>query len=521
MVLVVAVAVTATLLAWRERPEPGATTLTVLLGGQVWWSVFYIFQLEATSLSTKLLWTNVQWLGVVVTPVAWLLFSLTYTGNDQYLTRRNVVGLAVIPVITVLLAATDPYHALLHSDARLVGTGQSVRLAVEGGPWFWVIAAYTYLLALLIGTLAPWVSNIFYLTGNVPIPGFDPTPVAFAVSGVAYLGAFTRFRLLGTSPAPNRRARHLVFERLHDGAVVVDSHGYIVDLNDSAVSIFSTSYRRAVGTPADEVVPDYDRLPALGSMEGHLSIGAGHQSRPYDVTVTEITDFRERQLGRVITFHDIGDYLRQQQRLEVLNRVLRHNIRTETNLIQGYADLLETPENTETVATIKQHTREIVEVSDKSRAITELFREQQNGTDVVDLDDLLGECIETLGRSHPDVDVEYDSPDEHVGVDSVLEAVCWNVIENAAVHNTNDDPWVRIDVESDDSAVQISVADNGPGIDEYEQAVITEGTETPLKHGSGLGLWLIVWGAELADGSVQFENVEPTGSVVTLRVPRQ
>lgn len=544
MLVVVTVGATAGLLAWRERPEPGATALAIMLGGQVWWSVFYVFQLQATTLSDKLLWTNVQWLGVVIIPVAWLLFALAYTGNDQYLARRYIVALSVIPAITVVLAVFDAHHSLIYTEARLVG-GESPRLAVQGGIWFWVIAGYTYLLgllgsipllrlaigdtrlfrgqslALLGGTLVPWASNLLFLTDSIPVVGFDPTPVAFSVSGVAYLGALTQFRLFGTSPAPNRRARHLVFERLHDGAVVVDSHGYIVDLNDSAVSIFATSYRRAVGTPADEVVPDYDRLPAVGSMEGHLSIGAGHQSRPYDVTVTEITDFRERQLGRVITFHNIGDYLRQQQRLEVLNRVLRHNIRTETNLIQGYADLLETPENTETVATIKQHTREIVEVSDKSRAITELFREQQNGTDVVDLDDLLGECIETLGRSHPDVDVEYDSPDEHVGVDSVLEAVCWNVIENAAVHNTNDDPWVRIDVESDDSAVQISVADNGPGIDEYEQAVITEGTETPLKHGSGLGLWLIVWGAELADGSVQFENVEPTGSVVTLRVPRQ
>ena len=545
MLFTVMVGTTAALLAWRERPEPGATALSVMLGGQVWWSVFYIFELEAATLASKFLWTNVQWLGVVVIPLAWLLFALAYTGNDRYLTRRNVLLLSTIPAITVVLAATHSFHTPLYTDARLVGSGESARLAVEGGIWFWVIAGYTYLLgllgsiplirfvfdealafrgqslALLVGTLVPWASNVLFLTGSVPIVGFDPTPVAFSVSGVAYLSALTQFRLFGTSPAPNRRARHLVFERLHDGAVVIDSHGYIVDLNDSAASILSTSYREAVGTPADELIPSYEHLPHSGTMDGHLTIGDEHGTHPYDVTATEITDFRGRNLGRVITFHDIGNYLRQQQRLEVLNRVLRHNIRTETSIIQGYAELLETPETAETVGTIKKHTGEIVEMSDKSRMITEMFNEKH--TKPIRLDPIITDCLQSLKPSHPDVTFRYTSVETTIVVDGVLESVIENVIENAAEHNTNRDPVVRISVDTEavtsENWLQITVSDNGPGIDEYEQSVIAEGTETPLDHGSGLGLWLIVWGTELAGGHVTFDGNEPSGCVVTIRVP--
>ncbi len=544
MVLIVTIGVTAALLAWRERPEPGAASLTALLGGQVWWAVFYIFELEATTLAGKLFWTNVQWVGVVTIPVAWLLFSLAYTGNDRYLTRRYVLLLSVVPAITIVLAATDSYHTLLYTSVSLVESGQTVRLSVAGGTWFWIIAGYTYLLgligsipllqliqrsslpfrgqsiALLVGTLAPWVSNILYLSGGLPVPGFDPTPVAFSISGVAYLGALTRFQLFGTSPAPNRRARHLVFERLHNGAVVVDSHGYVVDLNESAAAILGTTYTAALGQQAAEIIPKYELIPKQDSSGRQFTVSNKNGSTPYDVTVTPITDFRGRTLGRVIAFHDISDYLRQQQRLEVLNRVLRHNIRTETNLIYGYTDLLETADNKPTVETIKKHAQRIEEMGSKSRAITDIFEQRRSETEAVDVDSVIMTQLSARRTDHPEVRLLYESPDESLSVDSVLTPVVSNLIENAIVHNTDSNPHVEITVTHDETTVEITVADNGPGISEYERIVLNAGTETPLDHGSGLGLWLIAWGADLAGGQVLFAENEPTGSVVTVRVPR-
>jgi hypothetical protein len=203
LLVIATIGVTAALLAWRERPEPGATALTALLAGQVWWTIFYIFETEATTLASKLFWANLQWIGVVTIPVAWVVFSLSYTGNDRYLKRRYILLLSVIPAVTVLIAMTDSYHSLLYTDTRLVEAEGTLRLSIDGGIWFWVIAIYTYLLgllgsipllqliqrntilfrgqsiALLIGTLAPWVSNAIFLSGGLPTPGFDPTPIAF------------------------------------------------------------------------------------------------------------------------------------------------------------------------------------------------------------------------------------------------------------------------------------------------------------------------------------------------------
>jgi len=50
-------------------------------------------------------------------------------------------------------------------------------------------------------------------------------------------------------------------------------------------------------------------------------------------------------------------------------------------------------------------------------------------------------------------------------------------------------------------------------------APIREGSETALEHGSGPGLWLGEWGVARLDGTVEFGQTDPHGTVVTLRLP--
>ena len=94
-----------------------------------------------------------------------------------------------------------------------------------------------------------------------------------------------------------------------------------------------------------------------------------------------------------------------------------------------------------------------------------------------------------------------------------------NLIENAAVHNDGTDPRVTVSARVEGDQAVVRVTDNGPGIDEYELEILDSGTETPLRHGSGLGLWLVKWGTETIGGSVDFEPAEPTGTIATLTVP--
>ncbi|PAU84868.1 PAS domain-containing sensor histidine kinase [Halorubrum salipaludis] len=532
------------ILAWRERPEAGATWLTLLLVGQVWWTTFLVFELEASTLAAKSLWYDVQWLGVVIIPVGWLLFALEYTGRERYVTPRLVAGVFVAPIVTLVVVAVGDPWGLIVADREVASTAVGSFLRVETGPWYYVIAGYTYLLglfgsipilqlvrddarpfrgqsaALIVGTAAPWASSVFHLTGSLPVAGLDPTPLAFAVSGVAYLLALSRFRLLTLAPAPRRRARQLVFEHLHDPAFVIGTEGHVIDLNQSAADTFGIDRRTAIGEPADAVVPRYDDVSAEESDRSPLSIVGSEGRRPYDVTLRRITDGHDRPTGEVVVFHDIGEYLGQQQRLDVLNRVFRHDVRTETNLITGYADRLHAdPTDERALSVVKRSAARILELSERTRTASELFNPMTEAPPPVALGALVDETVAALRAEFPAANVSVEGAVPAVRVPAVVRVIAESLCSNAVRHNDSDPPSVWLSATAEAGWIELSVADDGPGIDEAEREVLKRGTETPLEHGSGLGLWIVKWGTNQVGGNVAFDDREPRGTIVTVSVP--
>ena len=72
----VTVGIAAAILAWRRRADAGATPLVLFLAGQTWWSICTLFRVSSTTVPEELLWTRLGWIGVVLVPVAWVIFSL-------------------------------------------------------------------------------------------------------------------------------------------------------------------------------------------------------------------------------------------------------------------------------------------------------------------------------------------------------------------------------------------------------------------------------------------------------------
>jgi signal transduction histidine kinase len=542
LVVAIGVGISGGLLAWRERPEPGALPLAILLAGQCWWSAAVFFQTTATGVSEKALWVDISWPGVAILPIAWLFFCLSYTGYNRYLRIRYVALASVVPVLTAVLGVTNDVHSLMYTGSELVNNGGYLTLDRTPGPWFWVSGGYTYLLgllgaipllrfvtsdvdtfrgqsaALLLGLFAPWVTNVVHLAGQWPTGGVDPTPVAFSVSALAFLGALTRFQLLSTSPAPIRPARQSVLQRMEEGIIVLDRRNNIVDLNHRAAAVLETASTSPLGNPIDTVIPQFEAVASDQSQSGQGVIRPD-DTHTYDISVSEVTDVHGRTAGQIVSLHDISEYLRQQQRLEVLNRVFRHNIRTNIQIIVSQVDYLATHNSEQRAETVQENALDIEQFSDNIREVLDVFERGRQEPEPVRLDTIIYQCVDSTETNYPDVTVHRDSVPDALHVHDIMNDVLSNVIENAAQHNTNPDPEVWVDAERTDGRVQITVEDNGPGINEEEIALLRRGTETQLDHGTGLGLAVVVWGTELIGGSVEFADSESGGTVVTLDVP--
>ncbi len=497
-----------------------------------------MFRLQAGTLDQKLFWTSLAWVGIVLIPLGWILFALEYTGRHDYLAKRFITALSVIPATTIVVVASSSFHDLL-TVTTVSYTPSGILQVTFGGPWFWIVTIFTYALGvggillllelilnkaftfrkqaitLTIGLVVPWSTNILYITGIIPHFGIDPTPIAFSISGVLYLFAIKRFRLLRQNPAPNRQARQLVFDRMQEGAVVVDGDDNIVEVNQRALQILDTDRQTIHGHSAAEVIPQYDEMPPEGIFDEYVALETEAGTHQLEFEATRIRTEQGNQVGRVITFSDVTTLLHHQQRLEVLNRVLRHNIRTETNLILGFAESV--PD--EQADRIKHHARRIEAFGEKGRSAVNLFDQARKGSETRKLDTIISGNISYVRDDFPEVTISYWDVDPNVRVENYLEIVIRNVIENAAKHNSNAPPKIWISTATSNGSVTINIADNGPGIEDYELSVLEKGSESSLEHGSGFGLWIVKWGVDLVNGSVSFRDRTPTGTVVTLQVP--
>ena len=78
------------------------------------------------NLAAKVFWDKAQFVGIVVAPTAWLAFVLQYTGYKLWLTRRTLVLLTILPLLTLLLVFTNETHGLIHSRVWLGTDGPFV-----------------------------------------------------------------------------------------------------------------------------------------------------------------------------------------------------------------------------------------------------------------------------------------------------------------------------------------------------------------------------------------------------------
>ena len=294
-----------------------------------------------------------------------------------------------------------------------------------------------------------------------------------------------------------------------------------------------------VGRDAFEIVHPDDRAETREAFEELLADERGAQNRieyrahhvdgswrTFEAVGVNLVD--DPTIGGVVVnARDVTGRRRYEQRLRVLNRVLRHDLRNEVNVIQGHADLLldenVTAEAKEHARVIRRKAETLVELGEQTRKIDYTLHSTDGVKKPVEITDPIRERLDAIQSEFPGAIISRDLPDEQwVLADDLVDSALMNVVDNAIEHNDRVVPQVAVtvaDVIHDGvDYVEVSVADNGPGIPESERRVFAEGTETPLSHGSGLGLWLTEWIVTRSNGHLCFEENDPRGTVVRIRL---
>lgn len=228
--------------------------------------------------------------------------------------------------------------------------------------------------------------------------------------------------------------------------------------------------------------------------------------------------------GVALVLRDITARKRREEVFNVMDRALRHNLRTNVSLITGHVDLLEAEtgdSHEESLVNIRESAEWLYKLGNSLRTLQTTTEKSFARDERVSVKQVIREAVSSVDTSSVDLSANV-SVEGNVEAGAPIAYALENIVENAVVHNDAEEPRVDIWVAHSrrDGWVDIHIADNGPGIPELERKIVL-GKETidQLQHGSGIGLWITRWVVEIFDGELDISENDPRGSVVTVQLP--
>jgi PAS domain S-box-containing protein len=194
-----------------------------------------------------------------------------------------------------------------------------------------------------------------YSLGFSPLPGLDPTPFAFALSGLGMALALWRYRMLDVIPM----ARDTVVDEMPDAVIVLDALHRVVDVNPAAQHLLHRSAAELIGQSAAQVFaawpPLLERYHQGSAVQTDTIVVEGPPPRWYDLRLVPLADQHGQLTGRLLVVRDVT--ARQQaeaalheatraaeaanQAKSVFLATMSHELRTPLNAIIGYSEMLQ------------------------------------------------------------------------------------------------------------------------------------------------------------------------------------
>ena len=333
--------------------------------------------------------------------------------------------------------------------------------------------------------------------------------VALAVGLVGLWLTVTDHDLFEQLPASRSVGRQTAFNSSDTAIIVVNNDDNVSDLNPAACDLFSVSSADCIGESLASLLPTSVTADELRQPEA-TTFEMPDSDTTVEAATTTSTDDSGQSIGETIVLSDITDERRRQQRIQVLNRVLRHNLRNDLNAAKGYVGVMaDGGTDTERFQTkVESILDDLVTIGNKAQSTEQVLEADPIANEATPVSVIVTDAVESVESEFESVETDISVPDQPaVRINpEVVHSVVEEVIQNAVRHA--DDAAVTITYDTDPPA--LTIADDGPGIPDHEIAVLENAQETDLEHGSGLGLWLIKWGTESFGGAVTFDTYDGT-----------
>lgn len=312
--------------------------------------------------------------------------------------------------------------------------------------------------------------------------------------------------------------------------LITDEAFRVVVANQECLETLAWEREELVSETAEQLFPEplvfeelTGHLEAGERWRGECAVRTGDGRRlQVEATATPLTVDGQRR-GFAFGFVDLTDRLKRQEGLRVLNRVLRHNLRNDANVVMGHLDSAAEQTNNNQVEESIGIAKQRMEGSlDRAQTAREFSRHLATDVETtlypVDLGGALRQATNKVDTGDATVEIDVGSG-LLVRGDETLTAALRNVVENAIEH-TGPAPTVRTDAVVGDETITLRVADDGPGIPPERRRNVLERGGSAVRHGQGLGLFFVDRLLSVYGGDLRITDSDLGGCLVELTFRR-
>ena len=439
--------------------------------------------------------------------------------------------------ITRIFQITGPVAALALDAGLAVGliyAGGWLRQTELSSAEEWSVAIWT-LLGGTVGAVLIGLTHVVQLIEQRPIT--EPVFQLLVAIGGGALVLFVAGYYANKAHAASRQYQS-VFNNTFQFTGLLEPDGTVVAVNQAALSFGGFELEEVVGRQFDTIswwthseavqqrLQNALKTAANGdSVRYQTQVRGGDGLKTIEFSTRPIVTDDENVTKIVVEGRDITTEEQQREHLQVIQRVLRHNMRNDLQKLCGWVGLLADttdPEARERRAERincvldgwKKMTSDLEPIH---KAITSDEKVQQT----VPLHRTITAAVDTNQQANPQAAIEMSGPDTpNCTVRPVVEEAFDELLCNAV--NAAPDENIRVSVEVSHAAdgwIEVVINDNGPGLPDAEAVVLETGQETALEHGDALGVWKVRTIIKQIGGNITVDR-SVGGASICVRIPQ-
>ncbi len=324
----------------KKKPFTSYRLGSLLFSGCAYWLIFYILELSSRSLQYKILWSKLQYIGIMIVPITLFILTLYFSGYQNWLNIKLNYALLVVPFIALIFVFTNGKHHLFWKEMVLVSTRNYFLMEINYGPVFYIFAGYIYFLLIvsyiiLVKTLTERIrlfklqsiimictlfiaslANILYILKLLPFKNFDITPIALTISSMLLTYGIIFLKIGNIIPLKNTPK----IDDEKDISIIINKQNRLLSISSLGLKILNSNLQSVIGKDIREIMPgaekfiekDFNDIKETDKVSFKDDLG----EKIFEISLLPLVNNRNSLIGKIFILKNVTEKMKMQNALE-------------------------------------------------------------------------------------------------------------------------------------------------------------------------------------------------------------